>query len=161
LIRNLSIAGKRKRAGKFAYDTVKPEIILLQENLDALNLTLDQLIVLAILVGTDYNPAGIKGIGPKKGLKLLQEFGSDFEKIFETVKWNDHYEISWKEIFDTIKDMPVTDDYKLEWGKVEREKLTSFLVDRHEFSLDRVNSKLDKLEESREKNTQKGLGSFF
>src|SRR2546429_7794984 len=39
------------------------------------NITREQLIDLAILIGTDFNE-GIKGIGPKKALKLVSEFGS-------------------------------------------------------------------------------------
>ncbi len=161
LIRNLSIAGKRKKAGKFAYEKVMPEILLLDENLKEMGIDIDQLIVLAILSGTDYNPAGIKGIGPKKGLKLLHEHGKDFEKIFETVKWSEHYEISWKEIFDTIKHMKVTDDYDLKWGKVDVAGLVEVLVSGHEFSEDRVRSKLAKLMEKQKKGQQKGLGDFF
>src|SRR3989344_2992710 len=73
LIRNLSLEGKRKKAGTLGYTVVKPEAIYLQDVLKHLSLNLDQLIVLAILVGTDYNPGGVKGIGPKTGLKLLKE----------------------------------------------------------------------------------------
>ena len=43
LVRNLSIAGKRKKAGKFAYTTVKPEEILLKDVLDELKIDLNQL----------------------------------------------------------------------------------------------------------------------
>ena len=50
LIRNLSLAGKRKRAGKFAFTTVKPEAISLAEVLKHLHLELEQLIVLAIFM---------------------------------------------------------------------------------------------------------------
>lgn len=39
------------------------------------DITREQLIDLAMLVGTDFND-GIKGIGPKKALKLVRDFGS-------------------------------------------------------------------------------------
>src|SRR3989338_2344939 len=52
LVRNLSIAGKRKKTGKLAYETIKPQLISLPKVLEHLKLTPDQLIVLAILVGT-------------------------------------------------------------------------------------------------------------
>ena len=161
LIRNLSIAGKRKKAGKFAYETVKPESIYLKENLEKLNLSLDQLVVLAILVGTDYNPAGIKGIGPKKGLKLLEKHGENFEAIFEETKWNESYDIDWKEIFDTIKHIPVTEDYNLEWKTIDKSELVEFLVEELEFSKERVESKINKMLSKKGENTQKGLSSFF
>ena len=106
LVRNLSIAGKRKRKGKLGFQSVKPEMISLKEVLDHLKVTLDQLTVMAILTGTDYNPGGVKGIGPKKSLKLVQEHGKDFEKIFEEAKWGEHFpDLEWKEVFDTIKKM--------------------------------------------------------
>ena len=162
LIRNLSIAGKRKKTGTLGYQTVKPEMIKLADVLTKLELTLNQLVVLAILAGTDYNPGGIKGIGPKKGLKLVKEHGEDFKKIFEEVKWDEHYpDLTWKEIFDTIKDIPVTDDYELEWKKIDDKKIMELLVDKHDFTVDRVNSKLEKLQENNKKMSQKGLNSFF
>jgi len=162
LVRNLSIAGKRKKTGKLAYQTVKPEMILLPEVLDSLKLDLDQLIVLAILVGTDYNPGGVKGIGPKNGLKLLKEYDHEFQKIFEKVEWDKHYPgLGWKEIFDTIKHIPVTDDYILEWKPIDNGKLTELLVQEYDFSKERVASKLEALEKVQGKMKQKGLSSFF
>src|SRR3989344_9388044 len=91
LLKNLSIAGKRKKTGTLGYTTVKPELIVLKDVLDHLNISLDQLIVLAIVIGTDYNPGGIKGIGPKTGLKLIKEHGTDFPAVFEKVEWEKHY----------------------------------------------------------------------
>ncbi|PIN73941.1 flap endonuclease-1 [Candidatus Woesearchaeota archaeon CG10_big_fil_rev_8_21_14_0_10_45_16] len=161
LIRNLSIAGKRKKTGKLGFVTVKPELILLDDVLENLKITREQLIVLAILVGTDYNPGGVKGIGPKKGLKLVQAHKDDFDALFKEVKWDEEYDIPWKKIYDTIKDIPVTDDYSLEWKKIDEEKLFTLLVKEHDFSEERVRSKLEKLQEVQKKGTQKGLGSFF
>ncbi len=162
LVRNLSIDGKRKRAGKFAYQKVSPEMIKLEDVLKKLELNLEQIIVLAILVGTDYNPGGVKGIGPKTALKLMKEHGDNFDKIFEEVKWKESYpDLEWKEVFDTIKHIPVTDDYKLEWKNIDEEALIHLLVEEHGFSLDRVKSKLEKLNEVKGKLSQKGLSSFF
>ncbi len=162
LVRNLSIDGKRKRAGKFAYQKVNPEMIKLDDVLKKLEINLDQLIVLAILVGTDYNPGGVKGIGPKTALKLMKEHGENFDKIFEEVKWKEFYpDLGWQEVFDTIKQIPVTDEYKLEWKKIDEEALIHLLVEEHGFSLERVKSKLEKLNEVKGKLSQKGLSSFF
>jgi len=87
LLRNLSLAGKRKKKGKFGYITIKPEIIKRDDVLAHLNLTRDQLIVLAILMGTDYNPGGVKGIGPKTALKLVKQT-KNFDDIFAELKWD-------------------------------------------------------------------------
>ncbi len=75
-IRNLSITGRRKLPRKNVYIKIEPELLELEKIKRALGLTQDQLIDLGILVGTDYNPDGIKGIGPKTAIKLLEEFGS-------------------------------------------------------------------------------------
>ena len=162
LVRNLSIEGRRKKTGTLAYQKINPELISLPEVLDHLKLDLDQLIVLAIMVGTDYNPGGVKNIGPKKGLKLLKEYGNDFNALFAKVEWQKQYpDLTWQEVFDTIKNMPVTDNYKLEWKKIDEHKLLRLLVEEHNFSEERVRTKLEKLKESQKEMAQKGLKSFF
>ena len=83
VVRNLAITGKRKMPGKFSYDKVNPEIVELKDVLNSLGIDQDQLIVLSMLVGTDYNIGGIKGIGPKKALGLVKTHGKDFDKLFE------------------------------------------------------------------------------
>jgi len=162
LVRNLSIEGRRKKTGTLAYQKVNPELISLPEVLENLKLNLDQLIVLAILVGTDYNPGGVKGIGPKTGLKLLKEYGTDFEALFEKVEWQKSYpDLKWQEVFDTIKNMPVTDKYGVEWKKIDETKLLHLLVEEHGFSEERVRTKIEKLKESQKEMAQKGLKSWF
>src|SRR3989344_749411 len=160
LVRNLSIAGKRKRAGKMAFTTVHPELISLKEVLAELGLTLDKLIVIAILVGTDYNPGGIKGIGPKKALALVKEVPTD--EVFDKVEWKKHYpNLDWKEIFSIITQIPVTDDYTLQWKQIQEKEIIDLLVVKHDFSEERVKSKLAALKQEQKKLAQKGLGNFF
>lgn len=162
LVRNLSIEGRRKKAGRLAFQTIKPETLSLSDNLNALGLDIDQLIVLAILVGTDYNPGGIKGIGPKTALKLVKEFPGDFDALFQKAGWSDSFpELDWKEIFYTFKKIPVTGDYVLEWKPIDEKKVAEFLVKEHDFSEERVKTRLKKLVREKEKSAQKGLGSFF
>jgi len=162
LIRNLSIEGKRKRAGKFAYQIIKPEILTLSENLNHLGLDLEQLTVLAILVGTDYNPGGVKGIGPKTALKLLKEFPNNFDALFERVKWVQHYpDLEWKEIFYTIKNLPVEDNYEINFQPINEQALINFLVTKHDFSEERVKLKIKKLLKEKEQQKQQGLSQFF
>src|SRR5438309_2377053 len=54
---------------------VAPEVLDLEENLAHLGLTQDQLIDVAILVGTDFDE-GVKGIGPKTAVKRIREWGA-------------------------------------------------------------------------------------
>ena len=163
LIRNLSIDGKRKKTGKLGYQIVKPEQILLEEVLTHLHLSQDQLITLAILVGTDYNPGGVRGIGPKTGLKLVKEYSEhQLPALFDKVEWAKYFpEVGWQEIFDTIKYIPVTDSFTLEWKQVDEKEVYQLLVEKHNFSVDRVKGKMEKLREANRLLAQKGLGAFF
>ena len=161
LVRNLSIAGKRKKANQLAYETVKPEIIDLSENLNNLSIDQEQLIAVALLVGTDYNPGGVKGIGPKNALKLVRNYGKDFDKMFLEAKWKEHFDFPWTEAYYLINNMPVSNDFKLEWKGIDKERLMKILIDKHDFSEERVNSALEKLEKEKEEKKQKGLTDFF
>ncbi len=161
LIRNLSITGKRKMPGKFSYDVVKPQLIDLAENLNNLGIDQNQLIVLGILVGTDFNPGGIKGIGPKSALKLVKKHGTDFEKLFEEVKWDEFYDFSWKCVFEIFKNHPMTKKYKLKWEKINEIGTIKLLYEQHDFSKERVENSLKKLVKCCGKKQQKGLGEFI
>lgn len=160
LIRNLNIAGKRKKTSKLAYETIKPEIVDLAENLNHLGVDNDQLIALCMLVGTDYNVGGIKGIGPKNALKFIKKYKSDFDGLFKEVKWDENFGFPWTDVFYLIKKMPITDKYKLQWRDVDKDKVLKILVDQHDFSEERVNSTLKKLIEEKKKKQQKSLGDF-
>ncbi len=159
LVRNLTVSEKRRVGGKSQFETVKPEMIILQDNLTRLGVSQDELIVLGILVGTDFNYGGIPGIGPKKALKLITE-EKDFDKIFTQVKWDDYFSFSWQEVFDTLKKMPVSDEYDLTWKKPDEEKIKEILCVKHEFSEERVNATIERLQKEKKKNSQTGLGQW-
>ena len=97
MIRNLSITGKRRLPRQQTWIEIKPELIELKKVLMKLELTQEQLITLGILVGTDYNSGGIKGIGPKGALKLVKE-KSNLENVLKEIEWN--FEISPQKIYD-------------------------------------------------------------
>ena len=160
LVRNLSISGKRKKTDTISYTTVKPEMIDLAENLNNLGIDQNQLIVLAMLIGTDYNPGGIKGVGPKNALKLVKSHKTDFDALFKEVKWDDFFDFGWEEVFYLIKKIPVTDNYTIEWQGIAIENIKKLLVDEHDFSEERVDGTLEKLNNSNHKK-QKGLSEFF
>ena len=87
LIQNLTLSRKRKTFSGWV--EVKPEIIDLERVLDVLGINLDQLICLGILVGTDYNPKGIPGIGQKKALQIVRHFKQPiliFKEVEEKIK---------------------------------------------------------------------------
>lgn len=159
LVRNLSIEGRRKRAGKLQYDFVLPEIIILEDVLRELGMGQDQLIVMGMLVGTDYNPGGIPGIGPKNALKWVKN-EKDFDILFEKVKWKEHFEVGWREVFETFKEIPVTSDYELRWRTPDVGKLRELLVEKHSFSAERVDQKLQRFVKEYQSKEQKGLGQW-
>lgn len=160
LVRNLSISGRRKKGKTAAYETVKPEIIDLSANLNALGIDQNQLIALAMLIGTDYNPGGIKGIGPKNALKLVKQHKTDFDSLFKEIKWNNFFDFEWTEVYYLIKKIPTTDDYELRWENVDNEAIIRLLVDEHDFSMERVKSTLEKLKKESSEKHQKSLGDF-
>lgn len=160
MVKNLTISGKRKKPGAYAYDEVKPEIIFLKDVLEELGITHEQFIILGILVGTDYNVGGIKGIGPKKALALVKKYCKNYDALFREVKWSESFDYSWKEVFNLIKNMKVSDDYTLKWTPLSKEKIIKLLVEEHDFNRDRIENALEKLEQSTERK-QKGLGDFF
>lgn len=161
LLRNLTVSERRKLPGKMAFVKVKPEIIYLEENLKALGITQEQLIAIGMLVGTDYNPGGIKGVGPKNAIKLVKKHGSNLSALFKEAGWANNFDFSWEEVYDLIRKMPTTDKYELKWRAPDNEKVLKLLVDEHDFSEKRVNDSLGKLENEKQKKSQKGLGEFF
>ncbi len=144
LVFNLTLAQKRKITGG-KYVLIAPYLVELKDVLEKNSLTQDQLIVLGIMIGTDYNPGGINGIGPKKALKLLHE-EKDFGKIFSKFE----VDFDWEEIFEIFKKIPV-EDVKLKNYELDEEKVKSILVDEHDFSLERVESTFAKLRELKPK----------
>ena len=160
LIQNLSIAGRRKKTRTLATIIVKPELIDLKNNLNNLKISNEQLIVLAMLVGTDYNFGGIKGIGPKNALKLVKQHGNDFNKLFNELKWNDYFNFSWQEVYEQFTKMPVEENYKIKFDNIQSEKLKDFLIDERDFGLERVEKVLNELNKFESIKKQKTLGDF-
>lgn len=158
LIRNLNITGRRKLPNRDFYTQILPQKIILTKELTRLGLTQDQLIMLGILVGTDFNPKGVYGIGPKKAYKLVKE-KKTFEEVFNSVEWK--FDISPKDIFDFFKTPPIIKDYELKWKDFDKEKIIGLLCDKHEFSRSRVENALNRLKEVNNSFNQLNLDKFF
>ena len=157
LVRNITVSGRRKLPRRESYVTIKPEIVSLSEVLSSLGINREQLITIGILVGTDYNPGGIKGIGPKKALQIVKEHKT-FGAVMEKVEWG--FDTSAEEIFDFFRNPPVK-DMEIPKAKPDYEKLERLLVDEYEFSVERIENTIKKLKEAGEKNKQSDLGAFF
>ena len=159
-VRNLTISGRRKLPRRNAHVEIAPEFIELNSMLSELKITREQLIDIAILLGTDFNPGGIKGIGPKTALKMIGEHKS-LEKIISELKdVEDATElINIRNIF---LNPNVTADYKIEWKNPDEDDIISFLCRERDFSDERVKNALRRMEESiKEIRTTRTLESFF
>ncbi|HUS49388.1 MAG TPA: flap structure-specific endonuclease, partial [Candidatus Paceibacterota bacterium] len=151
LIQNLTLARKRKTIS--GYVSIGPELIELEKVLNTLQINHEQLICLGILSGTDYNPGGIKGIGPKKALALVRTRKAP-ALIFKQIPEQD-MEFDWQEVFSLFK-KPDVKDVEIKFPKVNREKIKEILLE-HDFSEERINSALEKLDEAKEQAKQKTL----
>ncbi|MBD3318575.1 flap endonuclease-1 [Candidatus Woesearchaeota archaeon] len=160
LVQNLSIAGKRKKMGKLGTVTVKPLCIDLEENLKKLGVSREQLIVVAMLVGTDYVPGGIKGLGPKKALKLVQE-SSSIDEVFKAVNWDEHVDVKWTEVFELFVAPNVESPVEIVTPPFCPKELREFLVCDRSFSEQRVDKTLNELSAVRKKKEQSSLDSFL
>lgn len=152
VIQNLTLSQKRKVRDQ-KYILINPQMIDLNENLKYLKINQDQLIILAILMGTDYNIGGIKGIGPKTALKLVQQ-NKNFDNLFKDLK----VDFDWKRIYATFKSMPIMKNYQLKWNEPNVDKIKELLVGKHNFSEERVDNALSKILK-RDKN-QEGLNKW-
>ncbi len=161
VVKNLSITRRKKEKSKLAWGDLSPELIILSDVLKALELSQEQLIALSMLVGTDYNVGGIKGIGPKNALKLVKEWKDDLPGLFAMVKWEDYFSNAWEDVFSLFKNVETTDDYTLNWREPDKEAIIAMLVEDHDFSEDRVVSSLLGAKKEKKDARQKGLGEFF
>ncbi len=159
LLRNVTITGRRKVPGKDLYRDVRTEVIESKEFLDELGIDRRQLVDMCILMGTDFN-AGISGIGPKKSLKLIRDYG-DLEHALA------HLEVEIPEA-DEVRSIflegSYSDGYRTVHTDMDRDGVLEFMKDRG-FSEQRVTSALDRIESSRRSNrakrAQRSLDAFF
>jgi flap endonuclease-1 len=140
LVRNLTITGKRKLPRKNVYVTITPEL-LDQTLLDRLELTRQQLIELSILVGTDYNPKGIEGFGPKKAYKIIKEKGS----IKKAIDEGNLKSFDYEGIEEFFLNPPIIQDYSLNWEPPDEQAALDFLCGERDFSSERVKNALEKI----------------
>lgn len=145
MVKNLTISGGQNN----------PELIELEKILNNLDITREQLVDMAIMVGTDFNQ-GIKGIGAKKGLKLIKKYGDIFH-ILESL--DIQLDVDAQILREMFLNHEVDSNYKLKWEKADKQGIVDFLCGEHDFSEDRVLSAVDKLKEL--ESTQSSLENWF
>jgi flap endonuclease-1 len=142
LVRFLSISGKEFLPSQGTFRPIVPETIVLDQLLEGWGITREGLIDLAMLVGTDFNE-GIKGIGPKKALALVQRHG--------------RIEDMPNEICDALGDVAtidavrriflhpdVADDFDVQQHEPDLDGIVRFLCEEREFGRDRVQAAIER-----------------
>ncbi len=144
LIRNVTISGRRKLPSKNIFVEVIPEVVELEQVLKDCGITREQLVDVGILIGTDFNPDGIKGLGPKTALKLVKEHG----KIENALPYlqNAGFPVEPQRIREIFLNPKVTDNYKIEWREPDVEGAINFICRERDFSEERVRKALEKMQ---------------
>jgi flap endonuclease-1 len=157
LVRNITITGKRKLPGKETYVTIRPHVIDLESMLKGLGISHEQLIMLGILTGTDYNPGGVPGYGPKKALELVRE-RKTLESVLSGVEWE--FDTPAAVIFDFFRNPPAK-AATVEKKQPDPQLVEKILIDDHDFSPDRIQRTLQKLEGAQDQRKQSSLQKFL
>jgi flap endonuclease-1 len=136
LVRFLTISGKEFLPSQGTFRPIVPETIELGHLLEAWQIDREGLIDLALLVGTDFND-GIKGIGPKKALKLVQQHGR-IEQMPAEVR----DALGDPALVDEVRRIyltpEVTGQFDVRPFEPDLEGLVQFLCDEREFGRERV-----------------------
>jgi flap endonuclease-1 len=156
LVRNLAVTGKRKLPGKSIWVDVEPELIELDAVLKELDLTREQLVDAGILVGTDFD-GGVKGVGPKRAVKLVREKGA-LPDVLSSLEAEIPYAEQIRRIF---LEPETTSDYALKFGAVNEDLVRRILVEEHDFGEDRVRSTFPRYAKLQDSMKQRSLDAFF
>lgn len=143
LVRYLTISGREFLPSRGTSRPLEPEVIALEDLLRALRLTREQLVDLALLVGTDYNE-GVKGVGPRKALDLMRAHGR-LEELPSEVRDRLPSDL------DALRDLflhPLVKEVRLPSAALDRRAVVDFLCGERDFSQPRVEAALDRLERS-------------
>src|SRR2546428_8948304 len=156
LARYLTLTGREWLPAQRRSRPLVPELIKLSENLALLGISREQLVDLAILVGTDFNQ-GVKGKGPKTALKLVRGHSS-MEKMPEEIRSKLTEDLnSVRQVF--LKPR-VLEKYTLKMSPPSRDGLVEFLSGERGFNRERVERLTERLTRTRE-NMDDGLGQWL
>jgi len=155
LVRNLTLSSRRRLPSGKTVEVV-PEVVNLAEVLSELGVTREQLVEMAVLIGTDFND-GVRGIGPKKALALVKRLGG-----IDGVRKEGKVAVpeDADEVVRIFLEPEVSEDYSLEWRRADPEEVRRIMCDRHSFSVDRVDSVLSRLSTKEGVNNQRSLDSW-
>jgi len=143
LVRNVTISGRRKLPSKNVTIEVMPEIVEMERVLKECEITYEQLVDVGILIGTDFNPDGIEGLGPKTALKMIKEHGT-LENALPHLR-NAELPAEPQRIREIFLNPEITDSYRIEWKEPDLEGVVNFICRERDFSEDRVRKAIEKM----------------
>lgn len=142
LVRFLTISGKEFLPSQGTFRPIVPETIVLEQLLHGWGITRELLVDLAMLIGTDFNE-GIKGIGPKKALMLVQRHGR-----IEEMPAQIRDALGDPEIVYAVRNIflhpDVTDDFDVQQREPDLDGIIRFLCEDREFGRDRVQAAIER-----------------
>ena len=156
LARYLTLTGREWLPAQQRSRPLIPELIKLSENLTLLGITREQLVNIAILVGTDFNQ-GVKGVGPKKALKLVQDYGS-IEQMPKEIRSKLTEDLN--DVRQVFLKPRVVEKYVLKRSSPDRDGLVKFLSEERGFNKERVERLTERLIRRGEK-TDAGLENWL
>ncbi len=134
LVRGL--ASRPSRQGGQAAQLIERDRLL-----NELGISQEELILLGLVMGTDFND-GVRGYGPKKALKLVQKH-LGWAETLRSVGLNPEDLAEAAQIF---RNPPVVDVPRPVFGEPNEAELRRLLVTEHDFSEDRVTGALRRIE---------------
>ena len=143
LVRYVTISGQEFLPSKGTSRPLIPELIELEQLLKSLEVSREQLVDLAILVGTDFNQ-GIKGVGPKTALRLIKRYGT-LEDL--PPEYPGQLPPETQQIRDLFLNPPVINDYDIKFKGLNEDSLKQFLCAERGFSSDRVDLAIRRMRE--------------
>lgn len=148
VVRNLTLSSKQSNL----------ELMELNKILVELDITREQLIDLALLVGTDFNQ-GVHGVGAKTGLKLIKKEENIYNVLEKKSIGLEEFGPDPQIVRDIFLNHNVVTDYKIKWEKPNKKRLLDFLSGDYGFSEERVLNAINKIKI--ETNTQRSLEDWF
>jgi len=142
LLRYLTISGREFLPSRGISYPLKPELIELDRFLGSYNISRRQLIDMAILIGTDFNE-GVKGIGPKTALTLVQKYG-EIENLPADIKSKVEAQ-DYAAVRRFFLQPQLTSDYTIRYTELNEDGLYHFLCDQRDFSRDRVETVIQRM----------------
>ncbi|MHA2289232.1 MAG: flap endonuclease-1 [Promethearchaeota archaeon] len=162
VIRNLGVSQRRKVPNQQRFVEVETEKIQLDQMLSEMQLkNRKQLIMVGLLIGTDYNPKGIKGIGPKTALKLVHKYpklDSLLSHLDSTYDLEEIFPHPPEVLLEYFLSPEVNENIGISFSNPRPKKVQKFLVEERGFTSERIQRQIKALQRITNQST---LDTFF